>query len=60
MAKNRIRVQLQGQGLAADFHAISYEIMGLPAGTYIKFIMEDGGEVIYNDFGIRQIRIDKL
>jgi hypothetical protein len=46
--------------LAADFHAISYEIMGLPAGTYIKFIMEDGGEVIYNDFGIRQIRIDKL
>ena len=56
MAKN-IRVHIEGTGIVEDFEAKSHELLGLPAGTYHKFILLDGTEALYNDFGIRFITI---
>ena len=58
--KNKIKITIAGQGIAAEFFAVSHEIMGLPAGTYHKFELEGGATLLYNDFGIRQLRIEKL
>jgi hypothetical protein len=55
--KAGIQVTLTGTGINENFLAMSHEIMGLPAGTYHKFLLEDGTFLYYNDFGLRTVLI---
>lgn len=57
MAKKPIYVCIKGQGVYEKFRAASHEVIGLAAGTYHKFILEDGTEVWFNDFGLRTVAI---
>lgn len=59
--KSLIYVHILGQGINETFRAVSHEVMGFPAGTYHKFVMEDGTDVYFNDFGVRSVKIaDRL
>jgi hypothetical protein len=57
MAKKLIFVKLSGTGIHEQFRASSHEILGLPAGTYHKFVMENGSTLYVNDFGLRSVVI---
>ncbi len=56
-AKKLIYVHLRGTGVSETFKALSHEIVGLPADTYHKFVMENGATIYYNGFGIRSVII---
>ena len=56
-AKKPIHVRITGTGVNEEFDCISHEIVGLPAGTYHKFIFLNGVTALYNDFGIRCLYI---
>lgn len=57
MSKKVFYVRIVGSGLLLTFRATSHEIMGLPAGTYHKFVFENGTTVYFNDFGVRSVQI---
>jgi len=52
-----IFVKILGTGIHEQFRALSHEIVGLPAGTYHKFAMENGSVLYINDFGVRTVAI---
>ena len=56
----KIHVNIQGQGYANEFDAVSHEIMGLPGGTYHVFKISKNRTIYINDFGIRAVQIDTL
>jgi hypothetical protein len=55
MTKKFIYVKITGTGIFQTFKAVSHELRGLPAGSYHIFVLEDGTEVFYNDFGVRTV-----
>jgi len=52
-----IYVKILGTGIQEQFRALSHEIVGLPAGTYHKFVLENGAMLYINDFGVRFVTI---
>jgi hypothetical protein len=56
----KIHVNIQGQGYANEFDAVSHEIMGLPGGTYHVFKISKNRTIYINDFGIRAVQIDTI
>lgn len=54
-----ILVRITGTGINEVFKARSHELIGLPAGTYHKFILQNGIEIFYNDFGVRQVSLQR-
>ena len=57
MSKKLIHVRLTGTGINDEFDCVSHEIVGLPAGTYHKFVLANGLTAYFNDFGIRCVYI---
>jgi hypothetical protein len=43
-----------------EFDVLSYEILGLPAGTYHKLTLHNGNVIYHNDFGVKYILISPL
>lgn len=58
--KQLLLVRVLGTGINDSFNALSHEIVGLPAGTYHKFILPNGIEYYLNDFGIRSVAIEHV
>jgi hypothetical protein len=52
-----IYVRLVGTGIDTSFVCRSHDIIGQPADTFHKFVMEDDVVVLYNNFGISCITI---
>jgi hypothetical protein len=57
MKNKLIFARIAGGGFHQIIKAKSHEIMGLPAGTYHKFELENGTVVYINDFGIRTVTV---
>jgi len=55
--KNIIFVRIVGTGFNQVLKCHSHDIMGLPAGTYHKFEMDNGSTIYINDFGIRSVTV---
>jgi hypothetical protein len=62
--KKVIYVRVSGTSINQYFKVLSHEVLGLPAGTYHVFEMENGAKVFLNDFGVRTVTVaddpDKL
>lgn len=56
----KIHVNIQGQGYANEFEAMTHDIVGLAGGTYHVFKISKTRTIYINDFGIRAVQIDTL
>lgn len=60
MKRKLLRITLTGTGMNQTFLALSHEVVGLPASTYHKFVLENGAIAWKNDFGVSDVIIDEV
>ncbi len=59
-ASKKFTVTISGGGVHDVLReVIEYEMLGLPASTYVKLKFADGRIAFYNDFGVRHIIVEE-